>query len=857
MDPEKRIEELEAEVHELTGLVHRLLADKQAASPPPSESPAPAEPPAKPSPAREVYKADLSRNVQKVLGGEAGEPLESRIGSIWLSRVAVLIVLTTLVLGARVTVRAEVLPPLYKVLIGYGVALAGMAYGAVFRREKDLFSQAILGGGLAALYFTTYAAFFLEGVIVFSDRSLAFPLLLACLVFMMGTAHWRRSQTVAGLSLFLTYFTVVLSCMHGKNAENIIYALGTCALLAIAVMVFHAAHRWLLLTWAAMAATYVTYFYFFLRKPAGLDLSDRDYFWVSGGFLALCYVVFSCASILDARKTGEYRRTVAPMAGVNSFIFFGLTWVGIREHYLADEWLFRLCFAAALLLFSVFAETTGPKRNYLFQVFIAKTVIMFTLALQAYLSREKLVVAMAVESLALAFSYKRSGVVTFKALGMGLLFVTFVSCLLTVKDTRPLALGPYTIPANWFSGVGAPLAYVVVAWFYEHFVRRVKPDRRVVSGQWFLADTVLDVHSATAAMFHAAAAALILLTVTIMDQGGHPALPYVLGGEGVAMAVAGFLLRTPQIEAASVMLLIAAHVCYHAFLQFGLNGFETQESYAVYTVLLALFTFVGAHLWERYLKRVQGGRPWEHDVVAAVPYLAATFMLTTFMGRRLDTLHAAVCQDVLGVVLLVVATVTRFTGMKASGIMALGIGGATFYTGLYTFDAPIQRLPGFLPFFVLALATYAAGERALAVSPHGAKHVATRTDNTLRTLLVVGAVFLGLIGLNEGCNEGSLTRYWLALAVAMITAGALFRESRYRWAALVVFAIVIGRAFVFDLWQLAPVYQFLSFAALTVPLLVISWAYSRQRARTLDGHHGNVEDPAPPGPEGVGGHTDM
>jgi len=750
------------------------------------------------------------------------------------------------------------------VLIGYGASLLGVAFGLVFRKERDLFAQTILGAGLAGLYFTTYAAFFLEGVAIFSNRTLAVPVLLGCLIGLAAVAHQRRSQTVAGVWLFLAYYTVALSCTAGGAAENIFYALGTCTLLAVVALVFHAAHRWLLFTWVAMIATHVSYFYFFLTKPAGLDMTDREYFWVSNGFLALCWVVFSTASILDARKTGEYRRTVAPMAGVNSAVFLCLAWIAIRQHYVEYEWMFRASFTVALLLFAVLAETTGSRRNYLFQVFIAKTVIMFTLTLQAYLSGEKLLVAMALECLALAFSYKRSAVVAFKVLAMGLLAITFVGCLISVKNVDPLVIGPFTVPANWFCGVGAPLVFLVIAWFYEHFIRRVKPEQRIVSGQWFLADTALDMHGATVALLHAAAAALILLTVTIIDQGDHPALPYILGGEGVALALIGFLLRTPQIEVASVLLVLAAHVCYHAFLQFGLTGFEDQYAYMVYTVLLALFTFVGAHFWERYLRRVPGGKPWEHDVVAVLPYLAATLMLTRLMGRGLDSVDAALGQNGLGAVLLLAGGLMGLKGMAASGVMAFAVGTATLYGGLYSFAAPMAQHPRFLPFFLLALTTYAAGERLLA-HRHGPAPVATQADGALRSVFVGVGVFIGMVGLSEWQHGAAgstgryawfpdalaeapgLTLYWLLFAVATMAVGALFRESRYRWAALIVFAVAIVRAFAFDLLRLSPVYQFVSFAGLAAALLVVSWAYSQRRRKNLEMRDASSPDNPPAG----------
>ena len=822
MDPIQRIEELERQVAELSRVVRQLASERNGATSPAEETGV-TSPILHPS----------SFILEKVLGGEVGESLETRIGGIWLSRVAVVLAMTCVALGARLTLYSDMLAPVHKLGIFYAASAVAVTYGVLVRKNRNFFAQTLLGAGLAGVYFTTYAAFFVEGMRVSGDNTLAIASLAACLLLLIGVCHGRRSQTVTGISLFLVYYTVIASCMDGGNAENLYYALLTCAILAATALAFHAAHRWILFTWAALIATYLTYMYFLLSKPVGLAMSDRDYFWISNGFLALCYVLFACAGILDARKTGEYRRGVAQMAGVNSFVFIALGWIAVRQNYPAFEWAFRFGLAACLVGFAALSELTGPRRNYLSQIYIAKAIVMFTLALQAYLSGETLMVAISLECLALAFSYKRSGTVVFKVLGLLLLFVSFVGCLAHVRSADGAVLAGYEIPSNWFCCLGSSIVFVIVAWFYERFVRRVKPGDRIVPSQWFLADTFLDLRSATAALLYAAAASLVLLSITILDHGQDPKLPYWLGMEGMGMALAGLLLRTPQVQVGGVLIVIASHVSYHTFLLMGKPGFEQQPHYVAYTVLIALFTYVGAYLWERYLARIQGGKAWEHHAVAALPYLAATFMLTTLLGRQLAGIDAPAAQNALGAVLLCVGVLTRYGGVKASGIFAFGIGTGTLYAGLCVFQDRYAAHALFLPYFGIVLATYAVGERLFVVLQRQ-ERTPSKGENALRTALVLVATAMGVIGLNRYAQVQHLTYYWLALAIINVALGALFRESRYRWAGMALFLAAIVRAFAFDLRELSPMLQFLSFAALSVPLLVVSWAYSRHRQRVLD-----------------------
>lgn len=860
MEPNERIEELEAQVQELTGLVQRLLAERQSREV--AEKTKPETPPEKRRasigvPARPVKPPDLVQNMRRrmdsALRGDPSESIETRIGVVWLSRLAVVVAMTAVALAARTTFKTEAIGPWtigpwHKVIVGYAVAGAFVGYGFFFRRSTDLFAQAILGCGLAGLYFTTYAALFIKQMRIFDISQtglplflVGLPLLLGCLVFMVTIAHRRRSPTVAGIGLFLAYYTVALSCYNEPNIGNLTHALLTCTTLAVVTLVFHSVHRWLLFSWAALIATHLTYIYifFFLNRSGDITMAPEAYFWLSNGFLTVCYLLFSLTCIVDARKQGEYRRTVAPMAGVNSFVFFTLTWFSVRATYPAEEWMFRAGFAVVLLIFAIFAETTGPRRNYLFQIFIAKTVIMVTLALQAYLSGEKMLVAMAIECLALGFSYKRSGVVVFKVLGLLLMGITFVTCMFSVKMAGEMIYWGYAIPANWFSAVGVAFVFQIVAWFYERFVRRLRPELRTVSGQWFLADTALDIHSASMSIMHAAAGALVLLTITIFELSNDVRLPYMLALEALLLASMGLVLFTPQIEIASVLLLAAAHVCYYVFLWLPpVPGFELQPNYFLYTAVLAVFTYIGAYAWERYLRRFRyEDSDWEHHVVAAVPYLAATFMLFTLIAREINPLHVPAALGALGMGLLLIGSLTRFTAVKASGVLSMALAAVFFYTHLYNAPAPLAREPGFLLYLCLFLLTFVGSERLFAILERLEIHP-TSIEEGLRSLLVACGVLLGILGLFEWSPPDDRVFYLLGLAVASISLGAAFRESRYRWGGLVLFALVLVQAFTRFGNLNSELYQILTFGIPAVVLLVVSWAYSRGRRK--------ASKPAPP-----------
>ncbi|MFP4502140.1 MAG: DUF2339 domain-containing protein [Candidatus Hydrogenedentota bacterium] len=824
MNPEKRIEELERELHALREELGRGTQEAEAVETGDAETGA------SPAAPDQSLIDDMRQRVDRALKNNGDGSIESVIGAVWLSRLAVVVMMTAFALAARATLQDWDLGAERKVALGYAVAVVFTAYGLLVRRRSDLFAQAVAACGLASFYFTTYAAFFVpEMRIAFLAGSpWAIPALLMCLGVLSAVAQWRRSPTIAGVGLFLAYYTVLVSCTgESTSLTELAYALLTCTVLAAVTLGFYIVNRWVAFSWAALIATHTAFYFFIYRQPAGLNIGALPYFWVSTGFLTVCYILFAVGFLIDAYRQGDYRRRVAPMSGVNSFIYFALMWFAIRASYPESEWLFRSAFAVLLVWLAALARIAGPRRNYLFQVFAAKAIIMVTLALEAYLSSEKLLVVLAIEALALGISHWRSGIVAFKALGLVLMLVTTATAMLHLRVPGTIEIAGYAMPANWFGAAGVTAVFVLSASFYENFVRRVPAHDRHYRSQWLLADSWLDLPPQIMAMFYAVAAALILLSITIVDLGNSVRLPYLLAGGGVALAVAGCVLRARQVDVASVLLLAAAHVTYYIFLWLPKEGFLFQEHYFALTLFLALFTYVGAYLWERYLHRFADGSEWEHHVTASLPYLAATMLLATLIQHTLAPAQVPAITGAIGVALLLVGLFTGYVGVKASGLLALGVATVWFYEHLYTPEAPLVTADGFFPYFCGFVATFAGAERAFA----GFKQRETGAsclEDAVRTVLVAAGILVAGAGLLAWTSEDWLIVSLFVFAVITMAFGFLVREPRYRWGALCVFGVALLRAFLF-LDSLSPTVQVITFGAAGVLLLGVSWFYARLR----------------------------
>jgi hypothetical protein len=76
-----------------------------------------------------------------------------------------------------------------------------------------------------------------------------------------------------------------------------------------------------------------------------------------------------------------------------------------------------------------------------------------------------------------------------------------------------------------------------------------------------------------------------------------------------------------------------------------------------------------------------------------------------------------------------------------------------------------------------------------------------------------------------------LTVSWSVLALMLFAGGVVLRERMYRWLGLGVLAAALGRVVVFDVWKQETIYRVLTFTALGVVLIVVSFIYNKYQEK--------------------------
>ena len=231
----------------------------------------------------------------------SGQEWEAVVGENWLNKLGVLV----LVIGIALLLGYEFtrVGPFGRVAIGMAVSLTMLIGGVFIERKRGyaIFARGLIGGGWAALYFTTYAMHALPAAKVIDNPYIATALVLAVASGMILHSLRYRSQTVSGLAYFIAFATLALS-------ESTVFSV--LALLPLAASLLYLAYRF---AWNQMAVfgLFATYATCASRPDADAPLASTQ------ALFSMYWLLFETFDL--------FRSAAAPPAGPSSRSFYRST----------------------------------------------------------------------------------------------------------------------------------------------------------------------------------------------------------------------------------------------------------------------------------------------------------------------------------------------------------------------------------------------------------------------------------------------------------------------------------------------------------------------------------------------------
>jgi uncharacterized membrane protein len=353
--------------------------------------------------------------------------LEAHLGTYWLSRVGIVALITGI--AFFIVYHFGELGVLARVGLGYLLSAGLAALGLWLSRRHPLFGNILFGGGLALAYFVTYALHFIPAVQVIHSERLALVLLALHVVGIVVIADRMRSETVAGIALFLGLHT-------GMISDITVFTLLSTTLLAAGALFFLVKNRWVIVPLSSLVAVYSTHVNWAIRENAiapGEPASER--LALSLSFLALYYVLFSVALLVHPRELS--RRASLSFSLLN---WVGLLTLGALEVGRRGEAHLFTFFVTVALAQGVGAAVAGWRgaSGALVQSYLATSTLTLALGMPSRYEDTALVRAWTAVGLVTGLAGRALGAGALQVVGVGLLYVALGATWLPPSGRWPL-----------------------------------------------------------------------------------------------------------------------------------------------------------------------------------------------------------------------------------------------------------------------------------------------------------------------------------------------------------------------------------------------------------------------------------
>ena len=326
---------------------------------------------------------------------------ELRLGTYWMVRIGIVLLLTAMVFLGNYAYRNFFgkLGPAGKVSLLYVVSAGLMAAGAWWQRKavkESLrnYGQVLFAGGLAAVYFTTYAAHHIPNLRVIPSPLLDGVLLLAWAGFMAWVADRRKSEVLALFAVGLAYYTSIITPVG-------YFTLYSNLVLTLAGVFFLVRNRWAGLTFVSVIASYAGYAYwrFMVHGPATWG-SPSESLWNGAGFLLAYWTIFTVAVFLSKHASFAPPARAAFLT-LNNVEFFALFVLTLLQSGQTGFWRFSLCYGVALLCLAEVARRFLSDEPLVKNLYLTQGLLLVTIGIIARYAGLQLAVLLAAESVVL------------------------------------------------------------------------------------------------------------------------------------------------------------------------------------------------------------------------------------------------------------------------------------------------------------------------------------------------------------------------------------------------------------------------------------------------------------------------
>ncbi len=264
---------------------------------------------------------------------------EKFIGENLISKLGIIITVIGVAIGVRYSIQHDLISPLTRIILGYLAGIILLVTGMRLKKSYENFSAVLVSGGMATMYFITYAAYSRYELM---PQWLAFAMMVIFTVFTVYAALRYDQQVIAHFGLVGAY-AIPFLLSDGSGRTYIL--LSFIAIINFGVLVVAFRKQWALLNRSAFFLTWLSFAAAFYS-----NLSETETLLFGLIFFATFYVTFLAYKL---REHMVFTRGDVVMIFLNAFLFFcfGYLEIGYKEAW--ENYLGLFTIGHALLHFAV------------------------------------------------------------------------------------------------------------------------------------------------------------------------------------------------------------------------------------------------------------------------------------------------------------------------------------------------------------------------------------------------------------------------------------------------------------------------------------------------------------------------
>lgn len=346
---------------------------------------------------------------------------EIQVGQKWLLVIGIL----TMVFGVGYFLKYSFeqgwVGPEGRVAMAYLWGIAFLVAGDRFRAKNlKRFGLSLVGGGIAVLYFSAFAAFQLYHLF---DQTISFSIMVMITVLACVLAVRYDTKWLAVLGLIGGFLTPVL-LSTGQDNQIALMTYMTILNLGLLGVAFY--KKWDLLNTLGLIFTYLLYSAWHVQHY------QDSKFWPAIIFLNVFYLIYTFVPFTyQVRKGGRSDERELVLMGINAFIAFGYGFFMIRGLY-GVVWVsvITIFYASVFLSMATYLSRKGMQSLDVFVVLLAKAMLFLIITIPVLFSGHWITIFWSVQGLILVWLAVKLERRSLAAGGYALLLVSILKFLL-------------------------------------------------------------------------------------------------------------------------------------------------------------------------------------------------------------------------------------------------------------------------------------------------------------------------------------------------------------------------------------------------------------------------------------------